>query len=153
MGHPQPGPTTVTTDNSTAVGLTKNTMVPKASKSMDMRFQWLKCRHAQQLFKYLWARVTKNRANYPSKHHPAKHCLLVRPWYVIDTTWALPPCIMMSHTKGGTSTQFNSIWRTYVHEYWRGCADLAVITLPVYYPALATVWSEVPKYHVLPFSR
>ena len=79
MGHPQPGPTPVTTDNSTAVGLTKNTMVPKASKSMDMRFQWLKCRHAQQLFKYLWARVTKNRANYPSKHHPAKHCLLVRP--------------------------------------------------------------------------
>lgn len=36
MGHPQSGPTPVTTDNSTAVGLTLNTMTPKASKSMDM---------------------------------------------------------------------------------------------------------------------
>ena len=35
MGHPQPGPTPVTTDNSTAIGLTLNTMIPKASKSMD----------------------------------------------------------------------------------------------------------------------
>jgi hypothetical protein len=84
MGHPQPGPTPVTTDNSTAIGLTLNTMIPKASKSMDMRFQWLKCRHAQALFKYLWAKGTKNRADYPSKHHPAKHHLLVRPRYVQD---------------------------------------------------------------------
>eukprot|EP00804_Cyclotella_cryptica_P026154 CCRYP_013043-RA/>CCRYP_013043-RA protein AED:0.45 eAED:0.45 QI:0/-1/0/1/-1/1/1/0/134 len=43
MGNPQPGPTPVTTDNSTAVGLTLNTMTPKASKSMDMRLQCLKC--------------------------------------------------------------------------------------------------------------
>ena len=43
MGHPQPGPTPVTTDNSTAHGLTLDKMIPKASKSMDMRFQWLKC--------------------------------------------------------------------------------------------------------------
>eukprot|EP00804_Cyclotella_cryptica_P009271 CCRYP_016766-RB/>CCRYP_016766-RB protein AED:0.19 eAED:0.19 QI:0/-1/0/1/-1/1/1/0/71 len=43
MGHPQPGPTPVTTDDSTAVGLTLKTMIPKASKSMDMHFQWLKC--------------------------------------------------------------------------------------------------------------
>ncbi len=84
MGHPQPGPTPVTTDNSTAIGLTRDTMTPKASKSMDMRFQWLKCRRAQSLFKYLWAKGTKNRADYPSKHHPAKHHLLVRPRYVQD---------------------------------------------------------------------
>eukprot|EP00804_Cyclotella_cryptica_P022268 CCRYP_018115-RB/>CCRYP_018115-RB protein AED:0.22 eAED:0.14 QI:0/-1/0/1/-1/0/1/0/82 len=52
-------------------------MILKASKSMDMHFQWLKCRHTQSLFKYLWTKVTKNRADYPSKHHPAKHHLLV----------------------------------------------------------------------------
>jgi hypothetical protein len=91
MGHPQPGPTPVTTDNSTAVGLTLDTMVPKASKSMDMRFQWLKCRRAQQLFQYLWARGIKNRADYPSKHHPAKHHLLLRPRYVRDSTSELLP--------------------------------------------------------------
>ena len=36
MGHPQPAPTPVTTDNSTAVGLTTKTMLPKASKAMDI---------------------------------------------------------------------------------------------------------------------
>jgi hypothetical protein len=84
MGHPQPGPTPVTTDNTTAVGLTLNTMAPKASKSMDMRFQWLKCRRAQSLFRYLWAKGVKNRADYPSKHHPAAHHQAVRSSYVMD---------------------------------------------------------------------
>eukprot|EP00804_Cyclotella_cryptica_P014361 CCRYP_015563-RB/>CCRYP_015563-RB protein AED:0.54 eAED:0.45 QI:0/-1/0/1/-1/0/1/0/138 len=79
MGHPQPGPTTATTDNSTAVDSHLKTMIPKASKSMDMCFQWLKCQHAQSLFKYLWAKGTRNRADYPSKHHSAKHHMLIRP--------------------------------------------------------------------------
>jgi hypothetical protein len=60
MGHPQPGPTPVTTDNSTAVGLTKKTMTPKASKSMDMQFRWLGSRRAQQMFTFLWAEGAKN---------------------------------------------------------------------------------------------
>ena len=85
MGHPQPGPTPVTTDNSTAIGLTHETMTPRASKSMDMRFQWLKCRRAQSLFRYLWEKGANNRADYPSKHHPAKHHLFIRPRYVRDT--------------------------------------------------------------------
>ena len=38
MEHPQPGPTPVTTDNSTAVGLTQKAMTPKALKSMDSDF-------------------------------------------------------------------------------------------------------------------
>jgi hypothetical protein len=84
MGHQQPGPTPVTTDNTTAVGLTLNTMSPKASKSMDMRFQWLKCRRAQSLFRYLWAKGVKNRADYPSKHHSASHHQSVRSSYVMD---------------------------------------------------------------------
>jgi hypothetical protein len=82
MGHLQPGPIPVTTDNATAVRLNLDTMIPKASKSMDMRFQWLKCRRAQALFKYLWAKDIKNRAHYPSKHHAPKHHLLVCPRYV-----------------------------------------------------------------------
>jgi hypothetical protein len=83
MGHPQP-PTPVTTDNSTAIGLTMDTMTPKASKSMDMRFQWLKSRRAQQLFRYHWAKGTTNRADYPSKHHSAAHHQHVRSLYVYD---------------------------------------------------------------------
>eukprot|EP00804_Cyclotella_cryptica_P002153 CCRYP_006559-RA/>CCRYP_006559-RA protein AED:0.38 eAED:0.33 QI:0/0/0/1/0/0/2/0/408 len=86
MGHPQPGPTPVTTDNTTAIGLTLNTMTPKASKSMDMQLQWLKCRQAQSLFHYLWAKGVKNRADYPSKHHSISHHQSVRSSYVARTT-------------------------------------------------------------------
>ena len=50
MGHPQHKRTMVTTNNITAQGLTMGTMTPKASKSMDQRFQWLKCRNAQRQF-------------------------------------------------------------------------------------------------------
>ncbi|KAL7476354.1 hypothetical protein ACHAW6_002224, partial [Cyclotella cf. meneghiniana] len=82
MGHPQPGPTPVTTDNATAVGLTTKKMIPRASKAMDMRFQWLKCRRAQQQFRFLWAKSQLNRADYPSKHHPPSHHLKMRSQYV-----------------------------------------------------------------------
>ena len=55
MVHPQPR-TPVTTDNNTAHGLIMETMVPKASKAMYMRFNWLKCRRAQDQFEFLWQR-------------------------------------------------------------------------------------------------
>jgi hypothetical protein len=84
MGHPQTEPTQVTTDNNTAHGLTMGTMTSKASKSNDMRFQWLKCRKAQKLFQFLWARGHLNRADHPSKHHPAHHHQKMRPSLVID---------------------------------------------------------------------
>ena len=83
MGHPQ-SKTPVTTDNNTAHGLTMGTMNSKASKSNDMRFQWLKCRKAQGLFRFLWARGHLNRADYPSKHHQASHHQRVRPSVVYD---------------------------------------------------------------------
>eukprot|EP00804_Cyclotella_cryptica_P014938 CCRYP_000561-RA/>CCRYP_000561-RA protein AED:0.47 eAED:0.47 QI:0/-1/0/1/-1/0/1/0/59 len=42
MGHPQP-PTPIQTDNSTALGVVNNTIQPKRTKAMDMRFHWLRC--------------------------------------------------------------------------------------------------------------
>ena len=42
MGHCQPK-TIVTTSNSNVNGLITTTMIPKASKAMDMRLHWLKC--------------------------------------------------------------------------------------------------------------
>ena len=50
MGHCQPN-TLITTYNSTAHGLITNTMIPKASKAMDMM---LNCHHAQQEFEFQW---------------------------------------------------------------------------------------------------
>jgi hypothetical protein len=40
MGWPQPQ-SLIQTDNSTAVGVTNKTIVPKQSKMMDMRLWWL----------------------------------------------------------------------------------------------------------------
>jgi len=86
MGHPQPAPTPVTTNNITAQGLTMGTMMPKASKSNDHQFNWLKCRNAQRQFKYLWRKGILNRAkDYASKHHPARHHQTIRPFYVFDS--------------------------------------------------------------------
>ena len=83
MGHPQ-GKTPVAINNNTAHGLATGTMTSKASKSNDMRFKWLRCRKAQKLFSFLWARGPTNRADYPSKHHPASHHQQMRPKLVVD---------------------------------------------------------------------
>ena len=83
MGHRQPK-TPVTTDNSTVHGLIQSTMILKASKSMDMRFHWLKCRMAQHIFDIMWRRGTKNRADYHTKVHPIKHYEEQRPNFVVD---------------------------------------------------------------------
>jgi hypothetical protein len=51
MGWPQPK-SPIQTDNSTAAGVTNNTIVPRQSKMMDMRFWWLHCRESQDQFHY-----------------------------------------------------------------------------------------------------
>ena len=83
MGHPQ-ARTQVTTDNSAAAGLIKKTMIPKAAKSYDMRFNYLKCRQAQKQFDIVWRRGKDNRADYHSKRHPIRHYVNKRHEYVVD---------------------------------------------------------------------
>ena len=39
----------------------------------DMRFNWLKCREAQQLFEFIWKKDKDNKADYHTKYHPAIH--------------------------------------------------------------------------------
>jgi hypothetical protein len=85
MGHPQIKQTMVTTDNITAQGLTMKFMTPKASKYMDQRFHWLKCRNTKCQFFYLWHCSANSRADHASKHHPAKHHQAVCPFYIQDT--------------------------------------------------------------------
>ena len=50
MGHPQP-PTPMQTNNSTAHQLISNKIRPKALKSMEMRFSFLKCQEAHKQFR------------------------------------------------------------------------------------------------------
>jgi hypothetical protein len=72
MGHPQP-PTPIQTDNSTAEGVINNKIQPKRTKAMDVRFNWLRCREAQEQFHFFWRPGGQNLADYWTKHHPAAH--------------------------------------------------------------------------------
>jgi hypothetical protein len=73
MGHPQPK-TPIQTDNMTAEGVINNTIQPKRTKAMDMRFHWLRDREAQGQFNIYWRPGNTNLADYFTKHHaPAHH--------------------------------------------------------------------------------
>ena len=72
MGHKQPK-TPVQTDNSTAEGLINNKIQSKRTKSMDMRFHWLRDRACQGTFRFYWRPGPLNWADYWTKHHPAAH--------------------------------------------------------------------------------
>ncbi len=62
MGWPQPKPP-IQTDNSTVVGVTNKTIVPRRAKMMDMRFWWLRCHASQDQFHYYWDAGSKNWAD------------------------------------------------------------------------------------------
>ncbi len=78
VSHPQPR-TPMQTDNATAHALLNNKILPKALKSMDMRFHWLRCHNAQEQFRYYWRPGSQNLADYFTKHHPATHHKSVHP--------------------------------------------------------------------------
>jgi len=84
IGHPQP-PTTVITDNSTACGIANNNLKLKQSKTMDMRFFWVRDRVQQNHFKIQWERGKINRADYFTKHHSPSHHKRTRPLYISDS--------------------------------------------------------------------
>ena len=50
MGHPQP-PTPIQTDNTTALGFVSKNLQPKATKSVDMRYWWMRDRSDQKQFR------------------------------------------------------------------------------------------------------
>ena len=76
IGHPQP-PTPVHTDNTTALGVSTNTIHPKLKKGMDIRFHWIRCRKVQMQFRHLWGPGRDNLGDYTTKHHPCIHNITV----------------------------------------------------------------------------
>ena len=85
LGHPQP-PTPLTTDNETAANLSNDTLKQKHSKSMDMRFYWVKDRVNQKQFSVSWKPGSNNLADYHTKIHPEEHTLKIRPIYMHNSS-------------------------------------------------------------------
>jgi hypothetical protein len=83
--HPQPQ-IPIQTDNSRAHVLLTNKILPKALKAMDMRFHWLRCRSAQDQYRFYWRPGTQNIADYWTKHHPASHHKSFRPQILTSAT-------------------------------------------------------------------
>jgi hypothetical protein len=68
MGWPQPR-TPIQMDNSTAVGVTNHTIVPRKTKSMNLRLWWLQCHEAQEQFCFYWDKGSRTLADYRTNHH------------------------------------------------------------------------------------
>ena len=83
LGHPQP-PTPMQVDNTTAVGFANNTIKQKRSKTIYMRFYWIRDRTRQGQFKIYWAPGSTNLGEYHTKHHPPIHNRLMRPQFLHD---------------------------------------------------------------------
>ena len=62
-------PTPMQVDNTMAVGVVTNNIIPKQTKSMDMRLWWLSFRTNQNKFRPYWATGKENLVYYTSKHH------------------------------------------------------------------------------------
>ena len=82
MKHPQP-PIPIKTDNSTTSGIANKTVIPRKTRSMDMKYYWIRDRVTQQQFIIYWKPGSDNNADYFSKHHPPSHHQRVRQTYVI----------------------------------------------------------------------
>ena len=69
IGWKQP-PSPLQSDNSTAVGMTNCTLIPRKSRSWDLRLNWLRCREAQGQLRIYWDKGPNNNGDYSTKHHP-----------------------------------------------------------------------------------
>ena len=93
MGHIQP-PTPIQTDNTTALGFVMRNLQPKATKSTDMRYWWMRDRSDRNQFRYYWSEGKGNRADYWTKHFCAAHHReqrpsILTPSYLLDAVRAI----------------------------------------------------------------
>jgi hypothetical protein len=84
MGYEQPA-TGILCDNSVAVGIANLTVKPKQSKTIDMRYHWVRDQVAQRKLKVFWRKGAENIADFFTKalpvhqHQTIKHVLVEVP--------------------------------------------------------------------------
>ena len=101
LGYHQP-PTPVFVDNLCAIGLATSTVRPKKSKSIDMRFDWIRDRVKQKVFTVAKIDGTSNLADFFTKILPvARHKFLI-PLLLGHPPHPLPASHLTSQNPTGT---------------------------------------------------
>ena len=72
MGHKQPS-TPLQTCDTTAEAVCSGKIQLKQTKSIDMRFHWLRDRQCQEQFRIYWRPGKSNYVDSWTNHHPATH--------------------------------------------------------------------------------
>jgi hypothetical protein len=81
LGYPQ-SETEIFCDNKCAVGLANNTFNLKRTKTIDMRYHWIRDQVKLKVFKVTWKAGKLNLADFFTKAHPVKHHQEIRWKYV-----------------------------------------------------------------------
>ena len=82
LGYPQ-NETEIFCDNLCAVGIANNTFNLKRTKTIDMRYHWIRDQVKLRVFKITWKAGKFNLADFCTKAHPVKHHLNIRRKYVL----------------------------------------------------------------------
>ena len=69
MGWPQTFPP-IQCDNSTAIRVSNETINSRKTKSINMKFHWLRFHKSQGLLRYFWAPGKSNLVDYSTKNYP-----------------------------------------------------------------------------------
>jgi hypothetical protein len=101
LGYPQP-PTPIYCDNECTIGLANNALRKKQSKSMDLRWDWLRDRVAQHMFVLPYIRSLQNPADFFTKALPVHRHRELAPLFVHYPPTP-HPCILSLHYPHYTS--------------------------------------------------
>jgi len=82
LGYPQTE-TEIFCDNLCAVGIANNTFNLKRTKTIDMRYHWIRDQVKNHTFKVTWKAGKLNLADFFTKAHPVHHHLAIRRKYVV----------------------------------------------------------------------
>jgi hypothetical protein len=82
LGYPQTE-TEIFCDNLCAVGIANNSFNLKRTKTIDMRYHWIRDQVKLRVFKITWKAGILNLADFFTKAHPVKHNLEIRWKYVL----------------------------------------------------------------------
>ena len=89
LGYPQKD-TEIFCDNLCAVGLANDTLIQKRTKTIDMRYHWIRDQVKQHTFKITCKAGSLNIADFFTKAHPVHHHVAMRKKYVLKAAATIP---------------------------------------------------------------